>query len=51
MFVVSRLMTLAILVMLVFMSHLMSSTGRYLKFMGYEVNYVRNFTDVDDKAS
>ncbi|CAI9092665.1 OLC1v1027975C1 [Oldenlandia corymbosa var. corymbosa] len=22
---------------------------RYLKFMGYEVNYVRNFTDVDDK--
>ncbi|KAL3497331.1 hypothetical protein ACH5RR_040063 [Cinchona calisaya] len=22
---------------------------RYLKYMGYEVNYVRNFTDVDDK--
>ncbi|KAK1407897.1 hypothetical protein QVD17_39524 [Tagetes erecta] len=22
---------------------------RYLRFMGYEVNYVRNFTDVDDK--
>lgn len=25
--------------------------GRYLKYLGYEVNYVRNFTDVDDKAS
>ncbi|GER35322.1 cysteine--tRNA ligase [Striga asiatica] len=23
--------------------------GRYLKHLGYEVNYVRNFTDVDDK--
>ncbi|XP_051145516.1 cysteine--tRNA ligase, chloroplastic/mitochondrial isoform X2 [Andrographis paniculata] len=23
--------------------------GRYLKFLGYDVNYVRNFTDVDDK--
>ncbi|KAJ8538853.1 hypothetical protein K7X08_032322 [Anisodus acutangulus] len=22
---------------------------RYLNFLGYEVNYVRNFTDVDDK--
>ncbi|KAK4415395.1 Cysteine--tRNA ligase, chloroplastic/mitochondrial [Sesamum alatum] len=22
---------------------------RYLKYLGYEVNYVRNFTDVDDK--
>nr|GEW01318.1 cysteine--tRNA ligase, chloroplastic/mitochondrial isoform X1 [Tanacetum cinerariifolium] len=22
---------------------------RYLRFMGYQVNYVRNFTDVDDK--
>ncbi|KAG0486599.1 hypothetical protein HPP92_008694, partial [Vanilla planifolia] len=22
---------------------------RYLKFLGYEVNYVRNFTDIDDK--
>lgn len=22
---------------------------RYLRFLGYEVNYVRNFTDVDDK--
>ena len=25
--------------------------GRYLKHLGYEVNYVRNFTDVDDKVS
>lgn len=24
---------------------------RYLKYLGYEVNYVRNFTDVDDKDS
>ncbi|KAL6556740.1 hypothetical protein OROGR_006028 [Orobanche gracilis] len=24
-------------------------SGRYLKYLGYEVNYVRNFTDVDDK--
>ncbi|KAL6502098.1 hypothetical protein OROGR_027231 [Orobanche gracilis] len=23
--------------------------SRYLKYLGYEVNYVRNFTDVDDK--
>src|SRR5688572_31840460 len=22
---------------------------RYLKFLGYKVNFVRNFTDVDDK--
>lgn len=25
--------------------------GRYLKHLGYEVCYVRNFTDVDDKVS
>ncbi|XP_004291434.1 PREDICTED: cysteine--tRNA ligase-like [Fragaria vesca subsp. vesca] len=25
------------------------STGRYLRHLGYEVTYVRNFTDVDDK--
>lgn len=25
--------------------------GRYLNYLGYEVKYVRNFTDVDDKAS
>lgn len=25
--------------------------GRYLRHLGYEVNYVRNFTDVDDKVS
>lgn len=25
--------------------------GRYLWHLGYEVNYVRNFTDVDDKVS
>ena len=25
--------------------------GRYLRFMGYQVNYVRNFTDVDDKVN
>lgn len=24
--------------------------GRYLKHLGYEVSYVRNFTDVDDKV-
>ncbi|XP_057511785.1 cysteine--tRNA ligase, chloroplastic/mitochondrial isoform X2 [Actinidia eriantha] len=35
--------------MLVSMSALTSSTGRYLRHLGYEVNYVRNFTDVDDK--
>ena len=23
---------------------------RYLKFLGYEVEYVRNFTDIDDKV-
>ncbi|RID62145.1 hypothetical protein BRARA_E01236 [Brassica rapa] len=27
----------------------MFSSGRYLKHLGYEVSYVRNFTDVDDK--
>ncbi|XP_022845185.1 LOW QUALITY PROTEIN: cysteine--tRNA ligase, chloroplastic/mitochondrial-like [Olea europaea var. sylvestris] len=27
----------------------MSCTGRYLKYLGYDVNYVRNFTAVDDK--
>ncbi|XP_068669716.1 cysteine--tRNA ligase, chloroplastic/mitochondrial isoform X2 [Aristolochia californica] len=27
----------------------MFSTGRYLKYLDYEVFYVRNFTDVDDK--
>uniref|UniRef100_A0A5B7BW11 cysteine--tRNA ligase n=1 Tax=Davidia involucrata TaxID=16924 RepID=A0A5B7BW11_DAVIN len=26
-----------------------SFTGRYLMHLGYKVNYVRNFTDVDDK--
>lgn len=25
--------------------------GRYLKHLGYQVCYVRNFTDVDDKVS
>lgn len=25
-------------------------TCRYLKHLGYEVTYVRNFTDVDDKV-
>ncbi|CAH9107006.1 unnamed protein product [Cuscuta europaea] len=42
-------MILATLAMLVFMSASTFSTGRYLKHLGYEVNYVRNFTDVDDK--
>ncbi|XP_012076505.1 cysteine--tRNA ligase, chloroplastic/mitochondrial isoform X3 [Jatropha curcas] len=37
------------LVMLEFMSLSMFSTGRYLRHLGYEVCYVRNFTDVDDK--
>lgn len=23
---------------------------RYLQHLGYEVNYIRNFTDVDDKV-
>ncbi|XP_055960425.1 cysteine--tRNA ligase, chloroplastic/mitochondrial isoform X2 [Mercurialis annua] len=32
-----------------FMSPSMFSTGRYLKHLGYDVRYVRNFTDVDDK--
>ncbi|XP_041022716.1 cysteine--tRNA ligase, chloroplastic/mitochondrial isoform X2 [Juglans microcarpa x Juglans regia] len=31
------------------MSLLIFSTGRYLRHLGYEVLYVRNFTDVDDK--
>ncbi|XP_052209630.1 cysteine--tRNA ligase, chloroplastic/mitochondrial isoform X2 [Diospyros lotus] len=31
------------------MSASTSSTGRFLRHLGYEVNYVRNFTDVDDK--
>ncbi|XP_059658179.1 cysteine--tRNA ligase, chloroplastic/mitochondrial isoform X2 [Cornus florida] len=35
--------------MLVSMFASTSFTGRYLKHLGYEVNYVRNFTDVDDK--
>lgn len=26
------------------------SNCRYLKYLGYEVNYVRNFTDIDDKV-
>lgn len=29
----------------------LSKLGRYLMYLGYEVNYVRNFTDVDDKVS
>ncbi|VFQ60734.1 unnamed protein product [Cuscuta campestris] len=49
MFVVSRPMTLATLAMPVLTSASTFSTGRYLKHLGYEVNYVRNFTDVDDK--
>ncbi|MBN8157145.1 hypothetical protein J0J30_24450 [Vibrio vulnificus] len=24
--------------------------SRYLEYLGYEVTYVRNFTDIDDKA-
>ncbi|XP_044463650.1 cysteine--tRNA ligase, chloroplastic/mitochondrial isoform X5 [Mangifera indica] len=32
-----------------FMSPSMFCTGRYLKHLGYQVCYVRNFTDVDDK--
>lgn len=39
----------ATLAMLVFMSPLTSSSGRYLRHLEYEVCYVRNFTDVDDK--
>ncbi|XP_039045591.1 cysteine--tRNA ligase, chloroplastic/mitochondrial-like isoform X2 [Hibiscus syriacus] len=35
--------------MLVSMLLSMFFTGRYLKHLGYEVCYVRNFTDVDDK--
>nr|XP_043607886.1 cysteine--tRNA ligase, chloroplastic/mitochondrial isoform X2 [Erigeron canadensis] len=42
-------MILVILVMPVFTFLSISFSGRYLRFMGYEVNYVRNFTDVDDK--
>ncbi|XP_075106238.1 cysteine--tRNA ligase, chloroplastic/mitochondrial isoform X2 [Nicotiana tabacum] len=42
-------MTSAISAMLVFMLALMFFIGRYLNYLGYEVNYVRNFTDVDDK--
>lgn len=26
------------------------SNCRYLKYLGYEVNYVRNFTGIDDKV-
>lgn len=25
--------------------------SRYLQYLGYEVTYVRNFTDVDDKVN
>ncbi|XP_027080589.1 cysteine--tRNA ligase, chloroplastic/mitochondrial-like isoform X2 [Coffea arabica] len=42
-------MILATLAMLAFTSSSMFSIGRYLRYMGYEVKYVRNFTDVDDK--
>nr|GMD40954.1 cysteine--tRNA ligase, chloroplastic/mitochondrial isoform X2 [Ipomoea batatas]GMD42629.1 cysteine--tRNA ligase, chloroplastic/mitochondrial isoform X2 [Ipomoea batatas]GMD45774.1 cysteine--tRNA ligase, chloroplastic/mitochondrial isoform X2 [Ipomoea batatas] len=49
MFVVSPHMISATLAMLAFTSASTFSTGRYLKHLGYEVNYVRNFTDVDDK--
>ncbi|XP_019437761.1 PREDICTED: cysteine--tRNA ligase, chloroplastic/mitochondrial isoform X2 [Lupinus angustifolius] len=49
MFVVSLLMILVTLDMLVFMSILTFFSGRYFKHLGYEVCYVRNFTDVDDK--
>nr|DAD45045.1 TPA_asm: hypothetical protein HUJ06_003275 [Nelumbo nucifera] len=31
------------------MSHSMSCIDRYLRYLGYDVCYVRNFTDVDDK--
>ncbi|XP_071692631.1 cysteine--tRNA ligase, chloroplastic/mitochondrial isoform X2 [Rutidosis leptorrhynchoides] len=47
--VVLLLMILVTLVMLGFTFRSIFSSGRYLQFMGYEVNYVRNFTDVDDK--
>nr|XP_019069190.1 cysteine--tRNA ligase, chloroplastic/mitochondrial isoform X3 [Solanum lycopersicum] len=39
----------AISAMLAFMFPLMFYIGRYLNYLGYEVKYVRNFTDVDDK--
>ncbi|XP_057434447.1 cysteine--tRNA ligase, chloroplastic/mitochondrial isoform X2 [Lotus japonicus] len=45
----SPLMISVILVMLVFMSISIFFTGRYFKHLGFEVCYVRNFTDVDDK--
>ncbi|XP_031403870.1 cysteine--tRNA ligase, chloroplastic/mitochondrial isoform X2 [Punica granatum] len=35
--------------MLAYMSPSMCFTGRYLNYLEYEVCYVRNFTDVDDK--
>ncbi|XP_058111530.1 cysteine--tRNA ligase, chloroplastic/mitochondrial isoform X2 [Magnolia sinica] len=42
-------MTSATLAMPASTSHSMSSAGRYLRHLNYEVCYVRNFTDVDDK--
>lgn len=33
-----------------FVLKLFSISYRYLKFLGYEVEYVRNFTDIDDKV-
>lgn len=35
--------------MLVFTSISIFFTGRYFKHLGFQVCYVRNFTDVDDK--
>ncbi|XP_027354658.1 cysteine--tRNA ligase, chloroplastic/mitochondrial isoform X2 [Abrus precatorius] len=46
---VSLLMISAILVMLASTSISTFFTGRYFKHLGFEVCYVRNFTDVDDK--
>nr|XP_011459163.1 PREDICTED: cysteine--tRNA ligase, mitochondrial isoform X2 [Fragaria vesca subsp. vesca] len=44
-----RLTISAILATLASTSLSTFSTGRYLRHLGYEVTYVRNFTDVDDK--
>ncbi|XP_057959106.1 cysteine--tRNA ligase, chloroplastic/mitochondrial isoform X2 [Malania oleifera] len=49
MFVVSQHTILATLAMLACMCLLMFFTGRYFRHLEYDVYYVRNFTDVDDK--
>lgn len=36
---------------MVFLSAVSIFVNRYLKHVGYDVTYVRNFTDIDDKVA